>query len=146
MFAQVAADAWGVTPDQVTVVINDTGAIAMGYGTIASRSTVNSSSAIVLASEELQKKVKAIAGHALECATEDLEFRDGRVAVRGIPAMSMTLKEVAQAARPGWDHGRPPRHGARLGNDSLFRAADCHVVICRARGNRRSRTMPPACR
>lgn len=120
VFAQIAADAWGVTPDQVTVVTNDTGAIATGYGTIASRSTVNSSSAIVLASEELQKKVKAIAGHALECATEDLEFSGGRVAVRGIPAMSMTLKEVAQAARPGWDHGRPPNMAPGLETTAYF--------------------------
>ena len=74
VFAQVAADAWGVDPDQVTVVVNDTAAIAMGYGTIASRSAVNSSSAIVLASEELRQKVMAIAGHVLECAVDDLEL------------------------------------------------------------------------
>lgn len=120
VFAQVAADAWGVTPDQITVVINDTGAIAMGYGTIASRSTVNSSSAIVMASEKLQKKVKAVAGHILECAVEDLELRDGRVSVRGIPAMSMTLKEVAQAVRPGWDHRRPPHIAPGLETTAYF--------------------------
>jgi len=43
IFAQVAADEWGVSPDQVTVVVSDTASIAMGYGTIASRSAVNSS-------------------------------------------------------------------------------------------------------
>lgn len=120
VFAQVAADAWGVTPDQVTVVVNDTGAIAMGYGTIASRSAVNSSSAIVLASEELQRKVKVIAGHTLECASEDLELRDGRVALRGVPAMSMTLQQVAQAARPGWDHGRPTNVAPGLETTAYF--------------------------
>ena len=120
VFAQVAADAWGVTPDQVTVVVSDTGAIAMGYGTIASRSAVNSSSAIVSASEELQHKVKAVAGHMLECAVEDLELRDGRVAVRGVPAMSMTLQQVAQAARPGWDHGRPPNMAPGLETTAYF--------------------------
>ena len=120
VFAQVAADAWGVTPDQVTVVINDTGAIAMGYGTIASRSAVNSSAAIMLASEELQHKVMAIAGHVLECAAEDLELRNGSVAIRGVPGMSMTLKEVAQAARPGWDHRRPPNVTAGLEATSYF--------------------------
>ncbi|MGH7090489.1 MAG: molybdopterin cofactor-binding domain-containing protein [Stellaceae bacterium] len=108
VFAQVAADAWGVTPDQVTVVVSDTAAIAMGYGTIASRSAVNSSSAIVTASDELRRKVLAVAGHALECSVEDLDLRDGKVTVRGVPKLSMTLKEVWQAARPGWDHGRPP--------------------------------------
>jgi carbon-monoxide dehydrogenase large subunit len=120
VFAQVAADAWGVTPDQVTVVVNDTGAIAMGYGTIASRSAVNSSAAIMLASDELQHKVMAIAGHVLECAGEDLELRNGSVAIRGVPGMSMTLKEVAQAARPGWDHRRPPNVTAGLEATSYF--------------------------
>jgi carbon-monoxide dehydrogenase large subunit len=108
IFAQVAADEWGVSPDQVTVVVSDTASIAMGYGTIASRSAVNSSSAIALASEELRRKVLAIAGHVLECDPGDLELRDGSVMVRGAPGLRMTLKEVAQAARPGWDHGRPP--------------------------------------
>lgn len=120
VFAQVAADAWGVKPDQVTVVLSDTGAIAMGYGTIASRSAVNSSSAIVLASDELKRKVKAIAGHVLECAAEDLELSDGRVAVRGVPAMSMTLEQVAQAARPGWDHRRPPNVTPGLETTAYF--------------------------
>jgi carbon-monoxide dehydrogenase large subunit len=108
IFAQVAADEWGVSPDQVTVVVSDTASIAMGYGTIASRSAVNSSSAIALASEELRRKVLAIAGHVLECDPGDLELRDCSVVVRGAPGLRMTLKEVAQAARPGWDHGRPP--------------------------------------
>ena len=120
VFAQIAADQWGVRPDQVTVVISDTAAIAMGYGTIASRSAVNSSSAIALASEELRRKVLAIAGHTLECDVEDLELRDGRAMVRGVPNLSMTIKEIAQAARPGWDHGRPPGMAAGLETTAYF--------------------------
>jgi carbon-monoxide dehydrogenase large subunit len=108
VFAQIAADEWGVSPDQVTVVVSDTASIAMGYGTIASRSAVNSSSAIALASQELRHKVLAVAGHLLECDVDDLELRNGRATVRGVPSLGMTLKEIAQAARPGWDHGRPP--------------------------------------
>ena len=120
VFAQIAADAWGVTPDEVTVVVSDTAAIAMGYGTIASRSAVNSSSAIVLASEELRAKVLAVAGNVLECSVGDLELREGRVVVRGVPGLSMTLKEVAQAARPGWDHGRPAGMAPGLEVTSYF--------------------------
>jgi len=120
VFAQVTADAWGIDPDQVTVVGSDTAAIAMGYGTIASRSAVNSSAAIMLASEELRQKVTAIAGHVLECAVEDLHWRNGGVEVLGVPAMSMTLKEVAQAARPGWDHRRPPNVTPGLEATSYF--------------------------
>ena len=120
VFAQIAADQWGVRPDQVTVAISDTAAIAMGYGTIASRSAVNSSSAIVLASGELRRKVLAIAGHALECDVADLELREGHVMVRGVPKLAMTLKEIAQAARPGWDHGRPPGMAAGLETTAYF--------------------------
>src|SRR5690606_38736379 len=36
VFAQVAADEWGVTPEKITVVVSDTSAVAIGYGTIAS--------------------------------------------------------------------------------------------------------------
>jgi aerobic carbon-monoxide dehydrogenase large subunit len=108
VFAQIAADQWSVSLDRVTVVVSDTAAIAMGYGTIASRSAVNSSSAIVLASDELRRKVLAIAGHALECDPGDLELRDGRAMLRGVPNLSMTLREIAQAAYPGPDHRRPP--------------------------------------
>jgi aerobic carbon-monoxide dehydrogenase large subunit len=108
VFAQIAADQWGISPDQVTVVVSDTASIALGYGTIASRSAVNSSSAIALASQELRRKVLAVAGHMLECDADDLELRDGRATVRGVPSLGVTLKEIAHAARPGWDHGRPP--------------------------------------
>jgi aerobic carbon-monoxide dehydrogenase large subunit len=108
VFAQIAADQWSVSPDRVTVVVSDTAAIAMGYGTIASRSAVNSSSAIALASDELRRKVLAIAGHVLECDPGDLELRDGRAMLRGVPNLSMTLREIAQAAYPGPDHRRPP--------------------------------------
>jgi aerobic carbon-monoxide dehydrogenase large subunit len=120
IFAQIAADAWGVSPDQVTVVVSDTAAIAMGYGTIASRSAVNSSSAITLASRELKEKVLAIAAHGLECDAGDLELRDGRVGLRGAAGMGMSLKEVAHAARPGWDHGRPAGMGPGLEATAYF--------------------------
>jgi carbon-monoxide dehydrogenase large subunit len=108
VFAQVAADEWGVSPEDVTVTVSDTAAIALGYGTIASRSAVNSSSAIRLASRELRKKVFAIAGHILGQSPDDLELRDGRVFSKNASNVSIGLKEIAAAAMPGWDNDRPP--------------------------------------
>ena len=106
VFAQVAADEWGLTPDDVHVVISDTGAIALGYGTIASRSAVNSSSAIRRASAVLREKVLAIAAHILEEDPDRLELRDGHVFSRH-SNRSVSLKEIAAAAMPGWDNNRP---------------------------------------
>jgi carbon-monoxide dehydrogenase large subunit len=107
IFAQIAADAWQVSPDDVTVALGDTSSIAMGFGTIASRSTVNVSAAIRLASEKLRDKAFAIAGNLLECAVADLELREGGVGIAGVPGKQISLAELAQAARPGWDHRRP---------------------------------------
>jgi carbon-monoxide dehydrogenase large subunit len=107
IFAQIVADQWQVKPDDVVVALGDTSAIPMGFGTIASRSTVNMSGAIHMASERLRAKMFAIAGNVMECAPEDLELREGRVSLVGVPGKSMTFAEVARAARPGWDSGRP---------------------------------------
>ena len=114
IFAQVVADTWSVDPQDVVIALGDTSLIAIGFGTIASRSTVNLSAAIHHASERLRAKVFAIAGNMMECAPADLELRRGKVGVVGVPGMEVTLAAVAQAARPGWDHRRPPGVDAGL--------------------------------
>ena len=120
IFAQVVADAWKVKPKNVVVALADTSLIAIGFGTIASRSTVTLSAAIHYASERLRAKVFAIAANMLECAPVDLELRDGKVGVLGAPGLEVTLAAVAQAARPGWDHGRPAGVDAGLEESFYF--------------------------
>ena len=107
IFSQIAADLWKVKPDDVMLSFADTSVIPMGFGTLASRSTVNLSGAIHVASERLRGKTFTIAAHLLECAAEDLELRDGGVGVIGVPGASVTLADVARASRPGWDNQRP---------------------------------------
>ena len=123
IFAQVVADAWKVKPEDVVVTLGDTSLIAIGFGTIASRSTVTLSAAIHYASERLRTKVFSIAANMLECAPVDLELRDGKVGVLGVPGMEVTLAAVAQAARPGWDHGRPAGVDAGLEESFYFEPA-----------------------
>ncbi len=120
VFSQVAADAWGIAPENVIVSFGDTASIPMGFGTIASRTTVTVSAAIHYASRKLRDKMFAIAGHKLECAASDLELRDGKVGVAGVPGAELTFAELAQAARPGWDHGRPPGVEAGLQETYYF--------------------------
>jgi aerobic carbon-monoxide dehydrogenase large subunit len=118
IFAQVVADAWNVHPDDVVVTLADTAAISIGFGTLASRTTVTLSAAIHGASAKLRSKVFAIAANLLECAATDLELRNGRVGIVGIPGAEITLAKVAQASRPGWDHGRP--HGVDAGLEETY--------------------------
>ena len=118
IFSQVVADAWKVTPDDVVMALADTAAISIGFGTIASRSTVTLSAAIHYASEILREKVFAIAANMLECAAGDLELRNGAIGVVGVPGNEVTLASVAKAARPGWDHGRP--QGMQAGLEETY--------------------------
>jgi aerobic carbon-monoxide dehydrogenase large subunit len=120
IFAQVVADAWRVHPDDVVVSLADTAAISIGFGTLASRTTVTLSAAIHGASEKLRAKVFAIAANLLECAATDLELRNGRVGIVGVPGAEVPLAKVAQAARPGWDHGRPAGIDAGLEETYYF--------------------------
>jgi carbon-monoxide dehydrogenase large subunit len=107
IFAQIVADAWRVDPDDVVISLADTAGISAGSGTFASRSTVTLSAAIHYASDKLRQKAFAIAGNLLECAPADLELREGGIGVAGVPGAAVSLAKLAQAARPGWDHGRP---------------------------------------
>ena len=120
IFAQIVADAWGVAPDDVVFTLADTAGIAIGFGTIASRTTVTLSAAIHGASEKLRTKVFAIAANLLECAPSDLELRNGCVGIVGVPGAQLTLAKVAQASRPGWDSGRPPGIDAGLEETFYF--------------------------
>ena len=120
VFAQIAADAWDVRPEDVMVVLGDSAAIPMGFGTIASRSTVNVSAAIRYASDKLRDKAFAIAGNMLECASADLELRSGAVGIAGVPGAQVSLAQLAQAARPGWDHRRPAGMQAGLEETHYF--------------------------
>jgi aerobic carbon-monoxide dehydrogenase large subunit len=114
IFSQVVADLWKVAPEDVVLSFADTAAIAIGFGTMASRSTVTASAAMHIASGRLRDKVFAIAAHLLECAPADLELRAGGVGVVGVPGAQVSLAKVAQAARPGWEITRPPEVEAGL--------------------------------
>jgi carbon-monoxide dehydrogenase large subunit len=118
IFSQVAADIWKVTPDDVVVTLADTAAIAIGFGTMASRSTVTLSAAMYHASERLRHKVFAIAANLLECTEVDLELRNGGVGIVGAPGATVSLARIALAARPGWENERPD--GVDAGLEETF--------------------------
>ena len=107
VFAQVTADLWGVSPEDVTVVGGDTAAIRYGCGTFASRSTVNVGAAIHEATRRLKAKVFELAAHLLEANPDDLATRNGQVFVEERPDRGVSLAELARAAAPGWTSRMP---------------------------------------
>jgi aerobic carbon-monoxide dehydrogenase large subunit len=107
IFAQIVADLWKVPPEDVVIALADTGAISVGFGTMASRSTVTASGAMCGASERLKEKVFAVAAGILECAPADLELRDGGVGIAGVPGETIPFARIAGAVRPTWISERP---------------------------------------
>ncbi len=110
--AQVVADVLGTSLDQVTVVMGDTATTPYGGGAWASRGAVMGGAVAQLAAAALREKVSRIAAHRLEARAEDIELADGRAFVRGMPARSLTLAEIAHIAYfiaadlpPGMDPG-----------------------------------------
>ncbi|MFI9844262.1 xanthine dehydrogenase family protein molybdopterin-binding subunit [Nonomuraea sp. NPDC051941] len=102
--AQLAADRVGVPIERVRVVLGDTAATPYSsVGSIASRSLVVGGGALTRAAERLRGKLVALAAHRLEAAPDDLEIADGVVRVKGDPAASLTLRELATSAWRGWD-------------------------------------------
>ena len=101
-FAQIAADALGIPLDWITVIGGDTAAIPFGVGTFASRSAVNAGSSIHVAAGKVREKIALAAAMLLEASAADIEITDGTVSVRGVPASSMPLGRVIQAAIPSF--------------------------------------------
>src|SRR5690606_1212261 len=95
--AQICADKFGVGIEDIEVVLADTTMIAHGVGTFASRIACNAGPSVHLASLEVRDKALKIAAHMLEAAEEDLEIEGGRVFVRGVPDMALTLGQLAHA-------------------------------------------------
>ena len=108
LLAQICAAELGLEATDVEVVAGDTGAIPMGLGGFASRQTVTAGSSVHLASGEVRAKVLTMAAHMLEAAEEDLELAGGDVRVKGAPELSVSLRDVAEAASGVPGYALPP--------------------------------------
>ena len=82
-FAQLASARLGVPIENVTVVHGDTDKVQFGWGTYGSRSGAVGMSALSKALDKIEAKAKKVAGHVLEAAEGDLEFKDGKFTVKG---------------------------------------------------------------
>ncbi|NJP27821.1 xanthine dehydrogenase family protein [Microbispora sp. SCL1-1] len=99
VLAQVVAGVLGVDPAMVTVLADDTAAVPISTaGTRASRTATVIGGALTLAARDLRDKLARLAAGLFECDPRDLEFDQGHVRVRGVPARSVPLAELAGRA------------------------------------------------
>jgi carbon-monoxide dehydrogenase large subunit len=118
-FAQVVADALGVTPDDVTVVHGDTRRGPEGFGTHGSRSTALGGGALVEAAMIVRDKGRRIAAKLLEAGVEDVVATRGGFHVVGAPQRRVAWREIAAAAYTG-GAALPPGEAPGLESSSYF--------------------------
>jgi carbon-monoxide dehydrogenase large subunit len=99
-YAQVVAAQLGLDPALVEVRTGDTGYLPFGLGTYASRSAVTAGNSAAQAACQVRDKAVQLAARALEVSPADLEWIDGRVAVRGSPSKGLGLGQLAALAAP----------------------------------------------
>jgi carbon-monoxide dehydrogenase large subunit len=96
-FAQVIESWLGVPANDVNIITGDSDIVLEGGGSHSDRSIRLGGFVMVKASEQIIAKGKKIAGHLLEAAETDIEFKAGSFTVAGTDR-KVGLFEVARAA------------------------------------------------
>ena len=129
-FAQLAAEWFGVTLDEVNLITGDTDIVSVGGGSHSGRSMRLAGITMGKATEEIVDRGRRIAACLMEAAEEDIAFADSRFEVSGTDR-SVSLFDVARAAERGDglpDDLRGPLAGI---SDETVRVAafpyGCHV-------------------
>ncbi|HTD64573.1 MAG TPA: xanthine dehydrogenase family protein molybdopterin-binding subunit [Verrucomicrobiae bacterium] len=98
-WAQIAADALGVSPNDIEVRHGDTfESPGMGVGTFGSRSLAVGGIAVHKAAEKVREKVVQIGAHLLEASPADVVVEGGKVFVKGVPEKAKNFGDVSMAA------------------------------------------------
>lgn len=110
--AQIAADHFGCTPDDITIVTADTAATGLGVGSFAARTAVNAGSSVHLASAQVAQKIKQFAAQMMEVSEHDIVLDNGYAQVAGSD-MKRSFREVAAVAvgMPGFSMAGGPAPG-----------------------------------
>jgi aerobic carbon-monoxide dehydrogenase large subunit len=97
-YAQILAEELGIPAADISVEEGDTDTAPYGLGTYASRSTPTAGAAAAIAARKIRDKGAKIAAHLLEVSPNDVEWKDHRFQVKGVPGKSKTMADVAFAA------------------------------------------------
>jgi len=97
-YAQILAEELGISSEDIAIEEGDTDTAPYGLGTYASRSTPVAGAAAAIAARKIRAKAQKIAAHLLEVSPDDLEWKDHKFQVKGVPDKAKTMAEIAFAA------------------------------------------------
>jgi CO/xanthine dehydrogenase Mo-binding subunit len=111
-FAMIAAEAFGLDPSRVRVVMADTSSAPYAPASSGSKITYTVGRAVQRAAVEARERLLAVAAEELEIAPEDLEIVDGSVRPSGVPARALSIEQLAgKILRFGSRHPPVEGHG-----------------------------------
>ncbi|MCZ6840076.1 MAG: xanthine dehydrogenase family protein molybdopterin-binding subunit [Alphaproteobacteria bacterium] len=129
-FAQILSARLGIPFDKIDLLQGDSDELIVGGGTGGSRSVIAEAGALYETAAEVIEKGRAVAGHVLEAAVEDVEFADGEFRIAGTDR-SIGIFELATRARElGGVDGLPETIDTELVHDTAPSAFPNGVHIC----------------
>src|SRR5712692_6342193 len=93
--ALIAAEELNLSAEVVHVTHDNTDAMPYSGLSAGSKTIYTVGSAVLAAARDARTQVFAIAAEMLEASAEDMELRDGKVMVRGVPEKGVTLQQIA---------------------------------------------------
>jgi CO/xanthine dehydrogenase Mo-binding subunit len=130
--AMIAADAFGVSPERVRVVIGDTSFAPQSPMAAGSQVTYSVGGAVHEAALEARRQLLEVATEELEAATEDLEITDGRVTVKGVPERFVEITKLVALSTEFMGRHRPINATGRSAVQSASPAFTVHIARVRA--------------
>ena len=93
--ALIAAEELSMLPEAVNVTHDSTDAMPYSGISAGSKTTYTVGSAVLAAARDARTQVFTIAADMLEASAQDMELRDGKVMVKGVPEKHVTLQQIA---------------------------------------------------
>ena len=103
MTAQIAAEVLGCSLGRVRVIAADTDLTPIDIGSYSSRVTFMAGNATLRAAEDVKKRIAAAAAKKMNCAAEEIVFREDRLFKKGsvLPAAKKDPAEEAEVTQTG---------------------------------------------
>lgn len=98
-FVLVAAEALGVSPDNIEIIQGDTRSGPYAPNSGGSQVTYSVAGAIDKAAKEVRRKLLELASDHFEASVDDLEMKDGQVQVKGVPDRTISIADLAAKAQ-----------------------------------------------
>src|SRR6266446_6457947 len=93
--ALIAAEELSLPAEAVNMTHDNTDSMPYTGISAGSKTTYTVGSAVLLAARDARNQIFAIAAEMLEAAAEDMELRDDKVMVKGVPEKSIALQQIA---------------------------------------------------